>query len=251
MAFIFYHNSKQKICFSPNFHGHLLCMHHINASSGCVVFVLVTGDKKDVAINLTLVLNICAVHVPPPLCPTAPPRAGNPAVPSGAWQWEQLGFDSPPTSQGSKTQFCLCLGLFLSHRHYEGGGNCSLAKGHPVSWDPGPPYWKNEGEFQSQQMKLCVGKRGKKKLIFKPESLFSFPKRPKGLCFSLWFSLYVGLALGSYKNPECLKAIETPGSPCSVGIFSVSQISQLMFITDFSLSCTQNSPHPICKCVSA
>lgn len=59
-------------------------MHRINASSGCVVFLLVTGDIKDMVINLNLVLNICAHHVPSPLCPTAPPSAGNPAVTSGA-----------------------------------------------------------------------------------------------------------------------------------------------------------------------
>lgn len=70
--------------FSQNFHWHLLCIHHINASLGCVVFLLVTSDKKDTAINLNLVLNICGGHVRPHLCPTAPPKAGDPAVPSGA-----------------------------------------------------------------------------------------------------------------------------------------------------------------------
>lgn len=149
----------------------------------CVVFLLVAGDKKDMSINFNLVLNTCAGYVPPPLCPTTRPREGNPAVLSGAWQWEQLGLYSPPTSQGSKIQFCLCLNLFQCP--YKGGSNWSLAKSHPVSWDPGPPYWENVGEFQSQHMKLCIGKRGGKKLIFRPKSLFSIPKRPKGLCFSL------------------------------------------------------------------
>lgn len=139
--------------------------------------------------------------------------------------------------------------MFLFHHPYKGGGNCCLAKGYSVSWSPGSPHW--EYVVQSQQMKLCVGKREKKKLIFRPESLFSVPKRPKGLWFSLWFSLHVGLALGAYKNLKCLRAIETPGSPSSVGISSVRQILQQMFVTDFSLSCTQDSPDPICKCVSA
>lgn len=47
--------------------------------------------------------------------PHSTSRAGNPAVPSGALQQEQLGFDSPPAPQGCKVQFCLCLDLTLLH----------------------------------------------------------------------------------------------------------------------------------------
>lgn len=56
-------------------------MHHSNASLGYVVFLLVTGDIKNMVINLNSVLNICAGHVPPPLCPTAPPKGRKPHCP--------------------------------------------------------------------------------------------------------------------------------------------------------------------------
>lgn len=81
----------------------------------------------------------------------------------------------------------------------KGGGNCTAAKGHPVSCDPDPPFWEqlSVGEFLSlsQQIWLRVGKRAKPSSFSGPSPYFLFV-HSKGLCFSLWFLLYVGLALG-------------------------------------------------------
>lgn len=61
-------------------------------------------------------------------------------------------------------------------------------------------------------VELCVGKRARRHAFSGPSPFFVF-FYCKGLCFSLWFSLYVGLALEAHKNPKCLKGIETRGSP--------------------------------------
>lgn len=87
-------------------------------------------------------LALPGAHVSPSLCPTAPRRWGKPTIDSA--------FHS--CSPGCKIQRCACCWealIWPCCATVAEGGNCSLAKGHPVSCDPGPPFWEqlSVGEF--------------------------------------------------------------------------------------------------------